>query len=301
MRKIGFVIISHANPEQLLRLTRRLDSMFPDAKMSCAHDFGQTSLDPACYPSSASFVRPHVSTRWAHISVLHAAMRALRELYEKEDPDWFVLMSSSDYPVVAADTILNELKTGRYDAYLDFREITSRARFGPLCLDATFGPAWPPLAYDRYVTKEVNYPWVTKRLRLTRRTLTIRHPWLVWPFHPFRSNLRCFGGDTWFTANRRVARVLLDGYEKEKPLIKHLSNRMVPDEAFYQTVICNQPGLCINGDNKRYADWSLGGSHPKFLEVGDLPAIAASGAHFARKFRPGSPALTLLDRVIDQK
>jgi len=277
--------------------------MFPDAKISCAHDFGQTPLDPGCYPTFVSFVRPHVSTRWGHISLVHAAMRALRELYEKEDPDWFVLMSGSDYPVVTADTILSELKTGRYDAYLDFREVTQRfSRPGGVPLTHGFGrPSWVPLAYDRYVTKVVNYPSVTKRLRPTWRKLFIRHPWLAWPFHPFRRNLRCFGGYHWFTANRRVARVLLDEYENGKRLIKHFSERILPEEAFYQTVICNQPDLRVSGDNKRYADWSLRGAHPKFLDFGDLPAIAASRAHFARKFRPGSSVLTLLDRLIDQK
>jgi hypothetical protein len=272
--------------------------MFPGAKISCAHDFGQASLDPGCYPTFVSFVRPHVSTRWGNISVVHAAMRALRELYEKEDPDWFVLMSGSDYPVVTADTILSELKTGRYDAYLDFRDVTSRTGWVPLSLDTHgFGrPEWVPLAYDRYLTKQVNYPSVTKRLRPTWRTLSI-----PWPFHPFRSNLRCFGGDHWFTANRRVARVLLDEYENGERLIKHFSKCILPEEAFYQTVICNQPHLRVSGDNKRYADWSVGGGHPKFLDVGDLPMIAASRAHFARKIRPGSPVLTLLDRVIDQK
>jgi Core-2/I-Branching enzyme len=231
--------------------------MFPDAKISCAHDFGQTPLDPGSYPTFVSFVRPHVSTRWGHISCIHAAMRALRELYEKEDPDWFVLMSGSDYPVVTADTILSELKAGRYDAYLDYREVTygfSRPGWVPLSLDhreVTYGfsrPGWVPLAYDRYVAKLViNYPSMTKRLRPTRRNLFIRHPWLAWPFHPFRSSLRCFGGDEWFTANRRVARILLDEYENGERLIKHFSKRPVPDEAFYQTVICNQPGLRVSG------------------------------------------------------
>ena len=301
MSTIGFVILSHSNPEQLLQLTKRLGSMFPDARITCAHDFGQASLDRACFPTFVSFVSPHVSTRWGDISVVHAAMRGLRDLYQKEDPDWFVLMSGSDYPVAPADTILRELKTSSYDAYLDFRAVTSRTGSMPTSSDSRevtdgFGrPGWVPLAYERYLAKAVKFRSVTKR------TFFIRHPWLIWPFHPFRSNLRCFGGDHWFTANRRVARVLLDEYENGERLIKHFSKRAVPEEAFYQTVICNQSGLRVSKDNKRYADWSLGGDHPKFLEVGDLPAIVASRAHFARKFRPGSPVLTLLDRVIDQK
>jgi hypothetical protein len=305
MSRIGFVILSHSDPEQLLQLSKRIGSMFSDAKISCAHDFGQAPLDPGCYPTFVSFVRPDVSTSWGHISVIHAAMLALRELYEKEDPDWFVLLSGSDYPVVTADTILRELETGGYDAYLDFRE-ASNPGWVPLSLDNReaaydFGdPKWGLLAYDRYVAKLVNYPSVTRRLRPRRRKFFIRHPWLAWPFHPFRSNLRCFGGDHWFTANRRVARVLLDEYANGERLIAHFSKCILPEEAFYQTVICNQPGLRVSGDNKRYADWS-GGAHPKLLEVEDLPAVAASSAHFARKFRTGSPVLALLDRVIDQK
>ena len=230
-------------------------------------------------------------------------MRALRNLYEKEDPDWFVLLSGSDYPVATADTILSELKTGGYDAYLDFRAITFQAGI-PSSLDNRKAPhnfsdpGWVLLGYDRYVAKLVNYPSLNKWLRPRRRKFFIRHPWLAWPFHPFRANLRCFGGEHWFTANRRVARVLLDEYENGERLIKHFSKCLAPEEAFYQTVICNKPGLRVSGNNKRYIDWSADGAHPKILDSGDIPAIAASGAHFARKFRPRSPALSLLDRVI---
>lgn len=306
MSTIGFVIVTYSEPEQLLALTKRIGSMFPGAKISCAHDFGQASLDEGRYPTFVSFVRPHVDTQWGHISVIHAAMGALRELYEKEDPDWFVLLSGSDYPVVSANTILSELDSGQYDAYLDFRDVSRPTGWVPPLdnREVTYGfgtSKWVPLAYDRYLAKQIRYPSVTKRLRPTQRTFVIRHPWLAWPFHPFRSNLRCFGGDHWFTANRRVARVLLDEHENGERLVKHFSKRSVPEEAFYQTVICNQSDLRVCGDNKRYTDWSLGGWHPKILEVGDLPAIAASGAHFARKFRPGSPVLTLLDRIIEHK
>ena len=299
MSAIGFVILSHSNPQQLLQLTLRIGSMFSDAKISCAHDFGQASLNRASYPSFVSFLRPHESTSWGHISVVHAAMRALRELYTNDSPDWFVLLSGSDYPVAPADTILHDLTTGRYDAYLDFRPITGsgalvRSLDNPGRTHRFAASGWVPLAYERYIAKQIG-------LRpITRRTFFIRHPWLVWPFHPFTSEMRCFGGDHWFSANRRVARILLDEYENGERLIRHFSKRAVPEEAFYQTVICNQPNLSLSADNKRYADWSKGGSHPKVLDVDDLPAIFASRAHFARKFQPGSPALILLDGIIDQ-
>ena len=233
-------------------------------------------------------------------------MRALRELYEKDDPDWFVLLSGSDYPVASADKILSELRTGGHDAYIDFREIT-RPSGMPLSTDNregefNFGEAgWSAIGYDRYVAKLINYPSLTRKLRPKWRKLFIRHPWLIWPFHPFSSNLRCFGGEQWFTANRRAARVLIDEYESGERLIKHFSKRVIPEESYYQTVICNEGRLRVSNNNKRYIDWSQGGGHPKFLETADLPAIAVSGAHFARKFRPGDAVLSLLDQVIEKK
>jgi hypothetical protein len=306
MSTIGFVILSHSNPDQLLHLVRRLGSMFQDAKISCAHDFGQAPIEQEAYPACVSFVRPHVATSWGDISVVRAAMHALRDLYDKADPEWFVLLSGSDYPVLPSDIILRDLKTGGYDAYLDFREVSyasihpggrppSAAKYG---FDR---PEWTQLAYERYIMKVIDYPVITRALKLAWRKRSVWRPWLLWPFHPFSSTLRCYGGDHWLTANRRVARILLDEFENGARLIKHFSSRKSPDEAFYQTVICNRPDLRVCKDNKRYADWSLVEAHPKVLGIGDLPAIAASGAHFARKFPPGSPALALLDRVIDQK
>ena len=132
--------------------------MFPDTKISIAFDFGQTQLDERRFPDFVSFVRPHQSTKWGHISVIHAGMRALQWLYEKHDPDWFVTLSGADYPVTDADKILKDLRTGGYDVYLDAQEITPPAGM-PLSLDnreADYNfnePGWSVLGYDRYVAK----------------------------------------------------------------------------------------------------------------------------------------------------
>ena len=306
MSKIGFVTVTYSEPNQLLRLTKRLGSMFPGAKISAAHDFGQTHLDTKRFPDFVSFIHPYEKTKWGNISVIHAAMRALRELYEKDDPDWVVLLSGSDYPVTSADKILSELRTGSYDAYIDFREII-RPHGISLSADnreASFNftePEWNAIGYDRYVAKLINYPSLTRKLQPKWRKIFIRHPWFAWPFHPFRTNLHCFGGEQWFTANRRTAHMLIDEYESGERLIKHFSKCFIPEEGYYQTVICNGTGLRVSSNNKRYIDWGSGGGHPKLLGSADLPAIAASGSHFARKFRPDDAALSLLDKLIEKK
>jgi hypothetical protein len=310
MSEIGFVIASYSEPEQLLTLAKRLSSMFTDARISFAHDFGQTPLDTARFPPGVSFVQPHESTRWGHISVIRAGLRALRNLYEQSNPDWFVLLSGSDYPVASAESILHDLRTSPYDAFLDHREISASAALSREI--GTFGqpggdgygfdhPRWATLAYDRYVTKTIDIPWLNRRLHRTRKKIVVRDPRLMRALHPFRNTPRCFGGDHWFIANRRAARILLDELESSGPFITYFSERHIPEEAFYQTVLCNCRDLRTDPNNRRYSDWSAGGPHPKWLGVDDLPAIASSRAHFARKFPPGSAALKLLDRAIDER
>ena len=40
------------------------------------------------------------------------------------------------------------------------------------------------------------------------------------------------------------------------------------------------------------------GRHPKWLDVSDVPKILASGALFARKFRPDGVAQEFIDRTV---
>jgi hypothetical protein len=63
-------------------------------------------------------------------------------------------------------------------------------------------------------------------------------------------------------------------------------------------VLSNHLELRICNDHKRYEDWNEGGSHPKWLEVSDVPKIRASGAHFARKVRSDGVVQDLIDHVL---
>lgn len=100
----------------------------------------------------------------------------------------------------------------------------------------------------------------------------------------FSTDFDCFAGDHWFTANAKAAEVLISSRRERSGLFHHYSNVFCPEELFYQTVLCNHRGIRICPDNRRYADWSGGGPHPKELEEDDLSAILKSGCHFARKF-----------------
>src|SRR5262249_49081366 len=162
---------------------------FGEPPIVCHHDFSKSALPLSSFPENVSFVRPHLETRHAGFSVVEATVRALRQMYlSPVSPDWFILLSGADYPIKPAATIISDLRTSSYDAHIRFEPITA----------TSFEHDWQELFFDRYCTKSLTFPSLTKRLRPTKRTIRLKHPLLTWPFLPFSKNLRCFGGSQWF-------------------------------------------------------------------------------------------------------
>lgn len=299
MTTIGFVILSHRGPEALLRLSRALNILYDGPPIVCHHDFSQAKLDRLLFPANLRFVDPSRRTSWGKWAVVEATLAALRLLYADGGPDWFVLLSAADYPIRSGREVADELAASPFDAFLDAHPLDGASAGAQLHAPANAqlghfeAPGNVRLSWRRYIGAELWLPRIRRepRWRVGRHTLQL--PWAA--RGPFGPRFGCFYGDHWFTANRQAAGVLLRPTERHLRLRRHLRMRACVDECYYQTVLCNAAGLSISLDNKRYAEWNGGGAHPMDLTESELPAAFASGAHFARKFTPGSPALDALD------
>ena len=113
----------------------------------------------------------------------------------------------------------------------------------------------------------------------------------------FNRPSRIYGGKFWFQANHKAIDRLLDDPSVPR-LVRYYRAREIPEESFFHTALCSRPDLRICKDHKRYEDWTGGGAHPKWLEVSDVPKILASGAHFARKFRPDGLVQGFIDQTV---
>src|SRR5665213_75345 len=243
---IGFVILSHGNPDQLLSLVRRLDWMFQSPPIVCHHDFTQSALDSSLFPKHVAFVRPSLKTQWGHISLVRAFLQALRLLYDRsQPPQWFMLLSAADYPLMSADEIVSGLTCRPFDLYLSYQKIIllpgasrENRRFFIGALHA----------YDRYRSFTLRVPSLTRRLKPTRRQFVLRNEWAVSKLGSIPSGLDCFAGDHWFTANSRVANILLSESSLKTSLLRHYRRRLLPEESFYHTFLFNTPGLRIYDD-----------------------------------------------------
>lgn len=295
---VGFVILSHSELEPLERLINALNQTYDGPPIAVHHDFSQSDVDVSRLKGNISFVKPSLRTRWGDVSLVHAALSALRVLYRNYAPEWFILLSAFDYPIMRGSKVIEELRQGLFDLYLDYQlaercpaqqQDNFRSRLG------ADQPKWRSTAYDRYIAKTIRYPSLTKRLILTRRKIIIRNEFFLQAFVPYSPTWKCYAGDHWFTANHKVADILLTETSNSRNTLDHLKKRFAPEETFYHTLLCNRSDVRICRDNKRYTDWAGQDAHPKVLEIEDLDLILESRCHFARKFSAKRPS-----RIIDE-
>jgi hypothetical protein len=301
---IGFVLISHANPAQIRFLCEQLTARFDRPPIAIHHDFFQTPMHTGSFPANVSFVRNPVRTKWGGFDYVEGALRALRLLYANDDPDWFVLLSAADYPIKTCDSVLNDLYSGAYDAYVDHRLIEysrspiPREGFSAAAFNH---PGWKTLAFERYMAIGFGFYKIGTYFNWQKKAVYLRSNALIRLFTPFDGSLQCYAGDHWYTANRKAAHTLLEDSETNRKLRAHFSRRPNPSEAYYQSVLLNTPGLKVSLDNKRFADWTDCFNHPRTLTAPDFPALLASADHFARKFEFNSEALLRLNQLVDQR
>lgn len=301
---IGFVLVTYNNTEQTLFLCERLNAMFDKPPIVIHHDFSQSQMNTGLFSKNVHFVEDWLSTGWGALSVINAQQLALRTLYATSDPDWFVPLSTSDYPIQTADRILEDLFSGRFDAYMDYRPAKN---LGRLVRNQGLGelsfrhPIWPQLAYNRYVAIPVFKRETAFRLHLACETFCLPFSFLIRRYTPFGESIQCHGGDSWFTANRRVAHLLTEETPLWRKLHEHYGKRTVPEESFYHTLLGNSPGFKVSPDNKRYTDWRGCYAHPRTLKRDDFPRLLSSTHHFARKFAFDPEMLRDLSEAVAHK
>ena len=124
MIRIGFVLLTHSEPDQVLALTQVLSELYDGPPIVCHHDFTQCPLDKSLFSSNVRFVEPHFPTFWGCFSIVPATIAGLRLLMRGPNPpDWIYLLSGSDYPTLSPDKVLSMLGETQFDAFIDHREI----------------------------------------------------------------------------------------------------------------------------------------------------------------------------------
>ncbi|KAL5554438.1 hypothetical protein UlMin_041839 [Ulmus minor] len=206
-------------------------------------------------------------------ATLHAAALLLKI---SEHWDWFIPLSSSDYPLINQDDLLHA-----------FTFLPRNLNF---------------IHYDRTRLKEhetesriVVDPslYLQKRASIMYAVETREIP----------DSFSIFGGSPWVILARDFMEYCVKGWDNfPRKLLMYLSNAIYPLESYFHTILCNSPefrNTTVNNDLS-YIDWEPRNINwePQFLTVSHFEKMLASEAAFARPFRKNDPVLNKIDKEI---
>ncbi|XP_078165724.1 beta-glucuronosyltransferase GlcAT14A-like [Carex rostrata] len=190
--------------------------------------------------------------------------------------DWFINLSSLDYPLVTQDDLLDAFMSVPRD--LNFIDHTSQldwkedARFNKILVD--------PSIYSRKSTKY----FISTATRKTPNAFKL------------------FTGSPWVILSRSFVEDCILGTDNlPRRLLMYFTNVVYSMEAYFQTVSCNLPDFMnktINADLRFFLWGNPPGLDPLFLKGSNFDKMISSGAAFARRFVENEPVLDRLDKEI---
>lgn len=287
---VVYIVLSHRNPEQVLRLVRAL-SEGRAAGVLVRHDprgepIGPKELEAA----GGEAIEDGIAFEWAgwpHVQVL---LGCLREAVARHDPDWALVLSGQDYPLRPLADIEAELGASLLDGRLGaVREVEARR---PAPGDDEF---FLRAFYRHYARPRAmpDLPGAVRPLIYARALpplVGVRR--LTPPPVPV-----VFSSADWLTLGRRAIATVLAAAGNGR-LMRYFRRVAVPSEALFASVLLNNESLTIERDHRRVADFAHEDApHPEILTSADFDRLIASGADFARKFDAAvdSHVLDLLD------
>ena len=289
---MAYVVISHRNPGQVLRLVGAL-AEGSAARVLVSHDSRRSPLGASDIERAGGRATgDRIEMEWGGFSHVELIVRCLREAAERYDPDWVVMLSGQDYPLRPLDDIEADLGRSRADGLLGAVREVERRR--PRAGDDEF---FLRCRYRHY-TRAHGFPHLPRAARPVVYARDL--PRLVGVRRPLPAPLAFHASSDWFTLGRRAIGVALDA-SADRRLMRHFRRVAVPSESFFASVLLNRPELTIEFDHRRFASFSgLGVPHPDTLTSADFERIVSSGADFARKFDVSVDG-AVLDRLDERR
>lgn len=316
MTKVVYLIASHTNPEQVVRLVKTLKTGNSSSAVVIHHDYSKSFLDPKAFEGIPNvwILDNHVAVQWGKFSMIKMKLHALEWMLAHLEFDWMVFLSGQDYPIQPLGQIEHFLETTPYDGFMSGVPIESTTPCGPVeCPKATSAKHQCRDCITRYHYQYYELPSLFSGEKLPfglKSTLNKIQKYFInvqsvirfrsFPFAqnklktmigirpfggPFSDDFKPYKGSQWFTLNYACLRYILQYVEANPQFVKYYEHTLFPDESFFQTILLNQLGLKIFNNNKRFIRWQSAESpNPDILKKQDLDSILTPDHHFARKF-----------------
>ena len=296
--EIAYGILSANEPVGAVRqLVRTLGD---DDPVFVHHDFSrQARFDLDC--PGAYVIPDYRHTGWGTPGFVRAVFHLVRTALERSRFDYFQLLSGSCLPTRPTADLKRHLAATDVAVHADLIDLDADVEATMSHGHRVFCRADRPAARilrrarrwyfaDRFATEhranlgiqrlDPTQPLrplqrLGRRIHLAARSGALDQ-------HPFHARVTPYVGCLWFCLRRDACEYLVR-QEHENGLMPYLLALPLCDEIVFPTLLGNS-GFASAGSNHLVNRFD--GPHPRQFDPGDLPALARSDRHFARKFRP---------------
>ncbi|WP_029905208.1 beta-1,6-N-acetylglucosaminyltransferase [Prevotella sp. 10(H)] len=274
--KICYLILAHNN---FLHLDRLIDAL-NDIETSFYIHIDKKAADK--YTSTFQNVKiipEHTDINWGGFSMVKATLSLMKYGIEySPEADYYILISGVDYPVRPKSFLKSLLEKGK--EYIDIAPVP--VPYKPVERYENYY-----FDYNRRNIKLFNPKFLTEVL-LKKIGVKRKAPFKV------------YAGTQWFSLTNNCVKYILETADEDRRYIDFFKHTLVPDEAFFQTIIGNSPFRNNTAANLTYTDWEvpvppalIDERHIEFLkdhlEFND--EYGKRYPYFARKFNDDSGAL----------
>ncbi|MGY6274324.1 beta-1,6-N-acetylglucosaminyltransferase [Methylomonas sp. MgM2] len=298
MEGFVYLIFSHGEPTQVVRLVRAIRSLSPDSAIVIHHDKSSEPLDSILFGNinNLYIIEDRVRVRWGDISFVDAILSSLKWVTDNLDYTWVITISGADYPISRLRDFENHLISQKTDGAFRYFEAFSH-------------PGWPPgqgkkrYLYNYFSLPDIPYHRVPESIRkvisvfvtnINKQGLFKIKPKYrslntaigLRKLHtPFSQNFKCYAGWDWLNLSKKAVTELLD-FVALNPEIKYFyKNSILPSESMIHTILINNDSLKFENESYRFIKWfGKNDASPKNFESEDMDLLIESSMPFARKF-----------------
>ena len=278
--KICYLVLAHNNFKHLDRLVDALNDS--DSRFYIHID---KKADGQYTPilKNVEIIPPHIDINWGGFSMVEATL-ALMEyaVHNNPEADYCILISGVDYPVRPKEFLYNLLEEGK--EYIDIAPV-------PV-------PYKPVERYQHYYfdfkrrNAKFYHPLILIEILLKKIKVKRKAPFKV------------YAGTQWFALTRDCVNYIMRTTQGDQKYIDFFKHTLVPDEAFFQTIIGNSSFLDNTAASLTYTDWevpvppaTIEDKHIDFLKthIEFNDEYGKRFPYFARKFNDDSKEI--LERI----
>ncbi|OVA01365.1 Glycosyl transferase [Macleaya cordata] len=217
--------------------------------------------------------------------------------------DWFITLSSNDYPLLSQDDLSHVFSSVRRDS--NFIDHTSdlgwkeHQRVQPVVVDPGIYLARRTQIFhasEKRPTPEA-FKFFTGKFFFLLSSYSASELYIY-----LRTDGVSASCSPWVMLSRSFVEFCVLGWDNlPRTLLMYFTNVILSQEGYFHSVICNSPefqNTTVNSD-LRYMVWDNPPKmEPHFLNITDYELMVQSGAAFARQFEKDDPVLNLIDKKI---